>query len=182
MQAAALQLAADLPRRALPTYQALLAEDPRDAEAAAGAGRAAFVLGNGPLARHYLTEAVQLRAKDADIATLLEVVRLEAEIDPFARRLSRRDRIVRTGRVLSAAEARLQSVPPGDPAIDALRSEIAAAVTPAASTDANDTARTDDAMDIVLRVEDATASRCAAPSPIDRALRRIAEKRQGAGG
>ncbi|HEX6974878.1 MAG TPA: tetratricopeptide repeat protein [Vicinamibacterales bacterium] len=175
-----LLLDVDLPRQALPIFEQLLVEHPRERAVIRGAGRAAFALGSDALARRYLARAAAADPADQETATLLEIVRLEETLDPFARRLPSRARIARTLRAIDAAQARVTCLG-SDPQAAALASDLAAMRTGVQST-AADRESTDDAMDLVLRVEQATATSCGAPPPIDRALRRIVERRQGAGG
>jgi Flp pilus assembly protein TadD len=181
MAIAGMMLVAGLAERALPIYQGLARELPRDAAPALGAGRAAFALRNDSLAGRFLSDAVSRGATEPDVATMLQVVRLENTVDPFARRLSRGQRAARTQLALAAARARLACLAE-DPSAEPLRSQLTGlqAAFQARSTGEQET--TDDAMDLVLQVERVTAAKCGPPEPIDLALRRVAERREGVGG
>lgn len=87
------------PARAAAIFRELLHRDPRDADAYAGLGEAALVLGNLRTARADLAEASRLRPDDARIARQLAVADTAASLDPTARDIDSHERYLR-GRTL----------------------------------------------------------------------------------
>jgi hypothetical protein len=149
--------------------------------AAAAAGRAAFELGEDALAERYLTAARDRGEADAALPDMLQILELSRAADPLLPRLPARDRISRSIRVLDAARARLETcerVPPDAAAV--LESEIAALRGELARARVADPDQLQRTLQSVLRAETA-ADACGTGTALDRALARMAARREGAG-
>lgn len=94
---------------ALAEYRVSLKSDRHNPPALAGAGRAAFELGNYPLAQRYLQAAVAGNPGDAQSAAQLKTAELVLQMDPFRRQISvdQRNRVVIEA--FAAAGERLKS-------------------------------------------------------------------------
>ncbi len=81
---------------ALAAYRATLKTDHHNEAALAGAGLAAFQLGQYPLAYRYLQQSVSTAPQDNQSAALLKTTELVLQMDPFQRQISaaHRNRIV----------------------------------------------------------------------------------------
>lgn len=79
-------------QHALAAFRVVLRADPHSARALAGAGEAAFDLGNYTLAQHYLSAVVARDPADRDSASLLEVTTEVTRLDPFRRQISDAER------------------------------------------------------------------------------------------
>jgi len=173
-------LAADEPARALEAFTRAIDLDRREADALAGAGEAAFRLGDDRRARTYLQRARAAGAEGA--GELLETVTLVAQIDPYVPRLSSLERRRRARRALAAAGERIAACPAPLPAPPAASWEERLASLQARSARAG--ARTDldfveDAMTFVFEVVAGTRH-CARSTPSDRALAVVEMRRGGA--
>jgi tetratricopeptide (TPR) repeat protein len=111
--AAALLLKADAGAQAMPLLQKALALDPRNPRALRLAGEAAFDLGDYPTARSDLEAAVAEAPLDARGEQLLDVSTRVLALDPFARRISSRERLRRIVRIYGVARAELERCPAG---------------------------------------------------------------------
>jgi tetratricopeptide (TPR) repeat protein len=163
------------PRRALDRYRAVLAAAPRNAEALAGAGEAAFALGDYAAARRYLAQSYPA---DDRLDSLRRVSEFVLNLDPLASRISRVERERRLQQILQHADDRLAACG-GDAA--PLRSEVAAlragrgrAAGSRADVDSGN--RFEDGIALARQVAQATAS-CGAPDELDRAVAIIARDR-----
>jgi tetratricopeptide (TPR) repeat protein len=180
---AQLFLAAGDPGNALDRFVAALSTDPTNAAALAGAGEAAFSLGDYGRALRYLTKAPQ---EDTRIAELHEVARLVVTLDPLAPRLRAAERRRRLGLALQHVVPRLEtclSEPANrtDTTLEQLRSEArdVQSTLDAGRRELRDFV--DDGIDLVYRIEQATEEACRLPAePLDRALVRIG-RRHGLG-
>lgn len=172
LRAAQLLLEVGDPRRALDRYAAVLRTQPRQEEALAGAGEAAFAIGDYPAARRYLS---QLSSPDSRLASLRRVADLVLNADPLALRLSRVERERRLALILQHARERLASC--GGNA--ALSQALERVMPPARGgrPSAGDTGgRFEDGLTLAVRVEQATAG-CRPPDELGRALALIARNR-----
>ena len=97
--------------RALDAFRLVLKNDPHNGQALAGAGTAAFGLGDYTLSQHYLRDAVQESPTDRDSATLLEVADQVMRLDPFRRQISDADRDRAVMGLFNTAGNRLKSCP-----------------------------------------------------------------------
>jgi tetratricopeptide (TPR) repeat protein len=178
---AALMLDAGLARRAQGIYEQLLQSNPRDPDALAGAGRAAFETGNFITAESLLSNAAAAGASDPELAPALSTARLIGKLDPYRRRLTLRARAGRAAEALAIAGARLESCAAARP--DAQLSEFAAGIDAQKSILASPASRdldaVDVAMDLVFRIEQISATLCGEPDGPDRALLLLARQRGG---
>jgi tetratricopeptide (TPR) repeat protein len=182
MQAAHLLLELGDPRRALDRYLAVLETDPRSREARAGAGEAAFALGDYAVARRYLTQAQPLEPR---LASLRRVADLVLTVDPLAPRLRRSERERRLQQIVRHARDRIDScggttaVQDRDPAVEEeLRSFEPARARgdrrTAARADVEDPdARVERGIELALRVERTTAA-CGPQDDMGRAVTIVA--------
>jgi Flp pilus assembly protein TadD len=190
--AAALLLRGKLWSRALDAYRAILAVHKHDEDGLAGAGIAAFQLGQYARARSYFDQLSPQRQSDPDVSQLLAEARdVEAE-SPYARELSSDERARRTLAAIAHAESRLSQCAQqlgqpivATPAITQLQ-ELNASVEAAKGKWtrpllARDPAEIDAAMQWVFQSETAAARQCGEPQdPADRALLLIAQSQTGA--
>jgi len=93
---------------ALSEFRAALAISGRHEGALAGAGEAAFQMGDYRTARRYLDRVARLNPENASTAQLLETTNLILSIDPLARGLSARERAARVVRAFGQAATRLE--------------------------------------------------------------------------
>jgi len=171
---------------ALAEYRISLKSDRHNPEALAGAGRAAFGLGNYAVAQRYLQAAVSANPGDAQSAARLKTAELVLQLDPFRRQIpvDQRNRIVIEA--FAAAGERLQSC-----------SAAGAQVSSATSQQnlADDWAKmkpqiterglrknpdlVEAAMDLVFEIERKASAACGAPTATDVALLLLAKLHEG---
>ncbi|HEV2215844.1 MAG TPA: tetratricopeptide repeat protein, partial [Terracidiphilus sp.] len=96
-------------QQSLDEYRRSLRGDPHNAIALAGAGQAAFELGQYRLARRYLRQAVALKPSDSESAQRLRLADLALQLDPFRPRMRAADRERIVIQDFSAAGDRLKS-------------------------------------------------------------------------
>ena len=106
--AAALLLRGQLWDRALTAFRSVLSADPRDPDALAGAGEAAFHLIEFPQTVEYLSALPKDKLADPQIAGMLETSQQVIADDPFLAGLSPEEKAARTVRVLAQAESRAE--------------------------------------------------------------------------
>ncbi len=172
IQAGQLFLSAGDARRALDHFTRALALDKGNGAALAGAGEAAFELGDYAHARAYLRDAPDM----GRVADLRAVTDLVLSNDPLTPRLPSAERRRRLSEDFTQASARLTACTPVD--APSPRADLAALRTEAqqfqASIDKGDLRRSPDAIDtgfyLSYRIERATQSGCAQPTPLDRAI------------
>jgi tetratricopeptide (TPR) repeat protein len=171
---------------ALAAYRACLRSDRHNTAALAGAGYAAFELGQYPLAQRYLQAAVNSNPNDSASAERLKTTQLVLHMDPFRRQIpvAERDRIV--VEAFAAAGQRLKSctlptVTSGpasvQPSLSDDWSRLKPKITEAGLRRNPDLAET--AMDLVFRIERETSSACGTPTGTDLALLLISKVREG---
>lgn len=162
------------PKRALDDYMRALALDPLHPGALAGAGRAAFDLGDYARALRYLRAA-----PGSDVVRhLRSVAELVTSADPLARRIGIEERRRRMAAAIDGASSRLDSclsratgVPQApDPALPALRDEARDFGPRLASPEGREAETIDAGMDVLYRVEEALDRVCQPTSDLDRAL------------
>jgi tetratricopeptide (TPR) repeat protein len=177
-------LATGNPRLALDHLVQAVRLDPDDADALAGAGEAAFEIGDYRRALGYLDAASQ---QGAAVAELREVARLVVNVDPLAPRLRASERRRRLGVALQHVLPRLEMCfhdpsMRANAAMEHLRSEVRAfqsALDLPRRREPRDLV--DDGVDLVYRVERAMEQSCGMPAaPLDRALLLIG-RRHGLG-
>lgn len=177
-QVRAAQLLLDVgdPGRALDRYRAVLTGDPRNSDALAGAGEAAFALGEYASARRYLS---QLRSVDERLVSLRRVADLVLTADPLAPRISGAERERRLQQILQHARERVLGCGASAPfqtELDALQPPGGKGRRRAPAADAEAGNRFEDGVTLASRVEQATAT--CGPSPeIGRAVTIIARRR-----
>jgi tetratricopeptide (TPR) repeat protein len=161
------------PARALQHFDRALEQDPASPAALAGAGEAAFSLGEYARALRYL------RAAPADhprVAELLPIVEFVISADPLRPRLTYRERQRRLSRALAHLTTRLTAClgapsPEGAGSLDALRVEAQALASAVArNVRPRSLNLIEDGMELVVRIERALPRSCAPPGPYDRAL------------
>lgn len=174
---------------ALAQYRELLRLDPTDSEALAGAGQAAYRLGNYVTAQHYLEAETKANPEDFDSRPLLATADLILHTNPFPGHISDAERNRRIAAAFAQSEIRLKdcaqqrgvdldsSTPPlarlqsrwtaVKPDLDRLRSPA-------------ETALPDLIMDVVFQIEQQTAGMCGTPQGLDLALLLISQRREAA--
>jgi tetratricopeptide (TPR) repeat protein len=177
--AGALFMEAGDARRALDHYARVLAIDPKNPVALAGAGGAALTLGDYAVAQSYL------RAAPADVDHVADSLRMATLVltnDPLAPRLPLVQRRDRMHADLAHAVARLDrcttptTTPPAGASngLEALRT-VASGLEPALALD--QLRESPDAIEagvnLIYRIEQATATGCGQPDELDQALLRI---------
>jgi len=173
---------------ALAEYRRVLHLDRSNPRAAAGAGEAAFKLGRYRTAAHYLEAATRANLQDAQIAQMLEISNLVLQQDPFTRGISMEERNRRIRAVFDEAGQRLDTCmnsegrepnPPGQvdplPQLKAQWAQMKQRLIRLGRT--GESGLADEVMDLVLQVEQQTAS-CSA-TPQDQVLLLLAENRAG---
>lgn len=179
-------------------YSGALAQDkealrvePTNAAALAGAGQAAYQLGNYAAAERDLQAAIKDNPEDALSRQLLATTELVLRSNPFRSHISDAERNRRIQAAFDQAQQRLEScarqtgvdlkmAPPAS-AFARLQSRWAAArpdlayLRSPAETDLPDTI-----MDVVFQIEQQTAAICGPPQGLDLALLLISQKREAA--
>jgi tetratricopeptide (TPR) repeat protein len=107
VQAGELFLKQNSDDHALEQFREALQTEPRNADALAGAGRAAFESGDYSNAARFLERAARAAPGDSSSAELLYLVRAVLSLDPDAPGLSGAERMERARRVFEVAQARL---------------------------------------------------------------------------
>jgi tetratricopeptide (TPR) repeat protein len=187
LQAANLLLVTGDTDHALAEYTALLKLAP--AAAAAGAGKAAFELGEFRSAAQYLRAAMERGTQDADATVKLARAQQVLDLDPWARHLSAENRSKRVSTAFVQAGDRLQqcaaikqqqlAVIPPTTDMQRLYSEWLSTTVDFHKLVQNPDLR-DSVMDLVFRIENATALECGDPaSGPDWALLMLARNGEG---
>ena len=176
--------------RALAVFRSVLAADPGDAEALAGAGTAAFHLIEFPQTVEYLSKLPREKLSDPQIAEMLETSEQVLADDPFLGGLSPEEKAARTSRALALAESRAEqcakqrgeSLDANPPASD-LQKQIAQSTAMKRAWSERMLARfpdrLNDAMALAFQMENA-ANVCGPPQGADRALSLLGQTRAGA--
>lgn len=189
--------------RALDQYRRALQLGPKNAHALAGAGESAFQLGHFRTAAHFLRTAVAQDPSDEQSRQLLQTASTVLDANPFAKRLSARDRQnrlrwafdVASKKLLVCLDSRSTKNTATSPPIDAQLEN--SAQTPGdleelsnrykdlqqkmrSRTFLNDPDSTDELMDYVFDVEQRTPRNCGPSTPMDEVLLLITRYRSGA--
>jgi len=191
LEVANLLLVSGDPRSALAQFSLALARRPRSAPALAGAGEAAFQVGNFSQARDYLARAVEQNSADAQSKRRLDVIQFILENNPFAAGLTDSDRAGRVRldfaqalfRLKQCAAALDQPLTAAQPTTDLAKAYAAGQKLEAAmraASFARDPAAMARAMDLALEIENLAQAQCGPLPPEDEAVRMIAERRQQA--
>ncbi len=175
VEAGRLLLEAGDPRSALDRFSEALKREPANATALSGAGVSAFALADYPRALHYLS---LVPAPTAEIAEMRSLAELVLAHDPLAPRLPTNERFRRLVDAVTHARQRLADCLPLAPsdtpthqALDVLQRESMAfepSLTVKALHESPDTIET--GIELVDRIEQATAKGCMPLAPLDRAL------------
>ncbi len=170
---------------ALAAYRVSLKAARHNQAALAGAGWAAFELGQYALAEKYLQAAVGENANDAQSADRLKTTQLVLRMDPFRHGITmeERDRIVMEAfgiagqRLSSCATAKVPAASAGQPSL----AESWAKMKPMLSRQElqRNPDLAEDAMDLVFEVERQTSATCGTPSGADEALLLISQSHEG---
>ena len=176
LESAALFAEAGDPRRALGLYARVLARAPRHQQALAGAGQAAFDLGDYARAGRYLRALPEPTAELAELRQTADLVRTR---DPLLPRLRFAERVRRLRENLQHAMMRLEACAgqSGDAAQDALLTEAHTLQAQLRRRTPQDVEMIEAGMDLVARLEGVT-ERCAPIGALDRALVLIARRYQ----
>jgi tetratricopeptide (TPR) repeat protein len=167
---------------ALAAYRVSLHTEKDNAQALAGAGRAAFELGRYAVAQRYLQAAVVENPSDVQSAERLKTAEMVLDMDPFGRSIpaAQRDKLVLDA--FATAGKRLESCESAntDQSQENLKDEwekMKSKLTGAGLRRSPDEAES--AMDLVFRIERAASTACAAPEGKDLALLLIAKLHEG---
>jgi tetratricopeptide (TPR) repeat protein len=169
-------------QHALAAFNAVLKSDRHNGAALAGAGRAAFELGQYRVAQQLLQSAVASDANDTASAERLKTTQLVLHMDPFRRQIpvAKRDRIV--VEAFQAAGERLKScklaaVTSGQPSLSDEWERLKPRISAEGLRRNPDLAET--AMDLVFRIERETSTACGTPTGTDLALLLISKMHEG---
>ena len=179
VQAAKLFLKVDDARHALDDFDEAVRLDPHNADALAGAGEAAFQLGDYRKARHYLDEAVAQGERSAQTLHLLSLVRMVTSYDPLGPGLSPKERQQRLLSGLDESTQRLDACQSrGESAnLDALKAEAGAMRSQIDSTTMfHDPGLITAGLGLIYRIQDAVNSRCGEAEGANEALLLIGRK------
>lgn len=184
---------AGLQDRTLDEFQSILKFDPRDQEALAGAGTAAFQLGRYPQALLYFDLLPREKKSDPAIADMMEKTHQVIEANPYGAGLSVRERAKRTSAALKQATSRIAGCAhergeslSETPSVSDFQKLYATSVSMARDWNIANLQlhpdRIDSAMALVFRMEDTAAEQCGEPpTGPDHALWVIGRSRQGPG-
>jgi tetratricopeptide (TPR) repeat protein len=188
LQAADLFLEVQDYEHALLQYRYVLRLEHKNENAHAGAGRAAFELGQYAEAKSYLQAALAINPADQDAVRLLRSAELVLNQDPFGRRLTDSERARRVLHAFNLASRRLKECAPnreassGQAAADPLQSLLPDWTTLKPKVGLARLARSpqlrDAVMDLVFRIESAAGTGCGTPSQEDSALLLISRDRE----
>ncbi len=168
---------------ALAEYRLSLKLDRHKPAVLAGAGRAAFELGQYGLAQRYLQAAVAADPNDAQSAGLLKTTELVLQMDPFRRQISVAERIQIVMEAFAAAGERLKACPAASNSGATLQDLSASWLRMRGQVTEQRLRRNPDmaetAMELVFNIERRSASACGPPTERDTALRLIAKLHEG---
>ena len=178
-------------QHALEAYRLSLKYDPHNSAAVAGAGYAAFELGQYPVAEHYLQMALSENPNDTQAVERLKTTEMVVRMDPFRNQISsaERNRIIVDAFATAGERLRQCPVPKsaggaaaGSPAVSpANLSDQWVALKPQVTE--RELRRDPDlgqkAMDLVFRIERQTSVVCGTPNGADLALLLIAKVHEG---
>ncbi len=171
--------------RALEQFRASLRLEPRNADALAGAGRAAYENGDYPAAERYLERANRAVPGNASTSELLALVRAVLALDPDAPGLSAQLRAARAQRGFTLAQARVEKcLLPENRGPDAGLNLLAAhadVLEPKLRKNrlARDMGLYTETVEFVFQAEQEMRGTCGPGSVEDRALVLLAKRREG---
>lgn len=171
--------------RALTLFVRSLKLKHQNPDALAGAGQAAFELGQYKASERYLKNAVAANPSDTTSAQLLETARLVIQLDPYNMRLSSSQRSTNVKDAVQSAAARLSgcmaNVLPSNSAssgLQALNTRLSQ-LQPKLRRSAIDADTVDQAMSLVFDIEQQTKNVCGPPTGKDLALLLISREQEG---
>jgi predicted Zn-dependent protease len=176
--------------QALTLFRRSVRQSPKYDLALAGEGEACFHLNNFADAQRYLSRAVAENPQLTSTASLLATTRLVLGIDPYDRRLSSAERAARVLRAFRQGMARLEACAAHQGVALGAKggmselqrvNEQAAKLEPRLRRSAllRHPDLGNDAMDIVLEVEEVTQRECGEPQGLDKALLIVARAQGG---
>lgn len=161
---------------AMGAFKRRLQVNPHNPEALAGAGAAAFDMGEYEQAQRYLRHATEDAPEDRDAAVRLQSTEQVLKLDPFRPNLSSAERARAAMAAFDTAGDRVK----GCPAVGSLESawtQMKPNVTAMKlQRDADAVSRV---MDVVFQIEKDASAKCGTGSPADAALVLIARQREG---
>ncbi len=176
-------------QHALDEFQHVLSVQRQNPDALVGAGEAAFQLGRYRSAQGYLQSASRLEPKNEAVTSSLESAKLVLQADPFARRISERERRRRISRAFEDSGKRLEDCakskgidlnsPGSGGELQTLRTRWNAMKNEVARARAGHAEMPEAAMDLVFQIEQQTAIQCGPPSGMDQALFFLSQNRSG---
>jgi tetratricopeptide (TPR) repeat protein len=173
-------------QHALAAFRQALNIEPHSQPALAGAGAAAFGMGDYPRAQDYLRAAVEGSPADRDSANLLDVADEVIRLDPFRRQISDAERDQAVMGVFNTAGERLLGCPAAANATTAAGSTLTlndawAKLKPQVTE--RDLRRNQDvvnhALNLAFAIERQAGSKCGSGSPADAALLLISNLHEG---
>jgi tetratricopeptide (TPR) repeat protein len=177
--------------RAFETFREALRLDQQQQSALAGAGEAAFQMGNYRDARRYLERAVRLNLQDAPTVQRLEMTSLIFSLDPLERGLSAQERARRAAYAYQHAVEHLRGCAlkrgealEGRQPVTNLQTAYARAMQIETRVREPVLRRNSDllmkATELAFELEELTAQTCGTPADTDLALLLIARRHGGA--
>jgi tetratricopeptide (TPR) repeat protein len=164
-------LEAGEPQRARDHFERALRRDANDSDALAGAGVAAFRLGDYRASSRYLRTVSDDRREARE---LRELANLVLALDPLEPRLAASERRRRLTEGLAHLRRRVEGCASG--AADALRPDLDAFEERLASRAGRDRDTIEDGLELVYRAERSLAGSCGALSAVDRAWLLVGER------
>ena len=171
-QAGQLFLDAGDPRRGLDRFRQALRIDPQHRPALAGAGQAAFELGDYTSAQRYLRAADPASGRVAELRVVTDLVLTRDPLRPGLSLRQRQERaLVGLSRAVEVLDRCVSQPPTNNRPFESLRAEASALEPKLAlgrlrrSPDSIETS-----VDVVYRIEQQAEDLCGPPSPLDRAL------------
>jgi predicted Zn-dependent protease len=158
--------------RALSQYERVLRIDAQNKDALAGAGQAAFQLGQFATAQKFLSEAVRQDSNDSESAEDLKISALVHAVDPFDRRISEAERRARVIDAFHVASKRLQACASSSDQRDRFQDLMQRQVAMQArvSSLSQKPEFSTSVMDLVFEIEEFTQGICGTPVDKDLAL------------
>lgn len=171
--------------RALTLFARSLKLKHQNPDALAGAGQAAFELGQYKASEHYLKSAVAANPSDSTSAQLLQTARLVMQMDPYNMRLPASQRSANVKDAVQTAAARLSGcianmpgASSGMAGLQTLNSRLSQ-LQPKLRRSAVDSDTVDEAMSLVFDIEQQTKDLCGLPTGKDLALLLISREQEG---
>lgn len=169
-------------QHALEAFNAVLKSDPHNSVALAGAGHAAFELGQYRVAQQFLQAAVAADANDTASAERLKTTQLVLHMDPYRRQIPVAERNHIVVEAFKVAGERLKScklagVTSTQPSLSDEWERLKSRISEQGLRRNPDLV--ENAMDLVFRIERETSTACGAPRGTDLALLLISKMHEG---